>query len=376
MENYVELLNHLIELKKTKKEANKIERKQFIEAWKAMLSSEGYSSKAEGYLYKGFTYCGALPLRDYIKNSEDSISALKAVFSGKRYGENCTSTVPLLFHLLALFLNEKKADPNIISLIINKVPAALKNKEKRLYGQADRAFKKYMLDEMHTETLPDIQLLRDNGLESKNFDEFIKLFDEIISMMKIDRFSKKCQQNINLLQGWLHSNYEENPVDVPVNAAKHLVEKLEKTGNNTDHAVKAENADKTIKEGAQLEACKGELKKVRKELKELKEQSKDFEQQKALVAKLKQELLKYEEEQKRLDGLLIRKEDKIKDLRKNLDLAKLNEQELQRQATELEQEIKEYQGRIEWTKRNCEYKIKAAFNRLGADLRIEYGSVI
>ena len=61
MDNYAEVLKYLIELKKKQKEPNKLERDQFTEAWTALLRNEGYSALAEEYLYRGFTYCGAVP---------------------------------------------------------------------------------------------------------------------------------------------------------------------------------------------------------------------------------------------------------------------------------------------------------------------------
>lgn len=211
MDNYVEVLKYLIELKKTKKEPNRLERDQFTEAWNTLLRNEGYSALAEEYLYKGFTYCGAAPLKIYIKNSEDRIAALNTIFAGKMYGENCASTVPILFHLLTLFLNEKNADEAIVSLLIRRIPSALKNKEGKIYGQADRALKKYILDDLHSETLPPFGGLIDNGLKVIFAKEFVAVFDEIFAGMKSDGFSKKCIRNIKLLQEWMHPVVQESP---------------------------------------------------------------------------------------------------------------------------------------------------------------------
>ena len=57
MENCKEKLNYLLDLKKTKKEPNKIERDQFSCAWENLVVEEDYSDDAEYYLYNGFTYC-------------------------------------------------------------------------------------------------------------------------------------------------------------------------------------------------------------------------------------------------------------------------------------------------------------------------------
>ena len=78
----------------------------------------------------------------FIRNSEDPLTKLDKFFSGKLYGTNCASTVPILFHLFTLMLNEKNRNMVLISEVIRRVPSALKNKEGKKYGQAGRSLKK------------------------------------------------------------------------------------------------------------------------------------------------------------------------------------------------------------------------------------------
>ena len=204
MENCKEKLNYLLDLKKTNKEPNKIERDQFSCAWENLVVEEDYSDDAEYYLYNGFTYCGATPLYRFIRNSEDPLTKLDKFFSGKLYGTNCASTVPILFHLFTLMLNEKNRNMVLISEVIRRVPSALKNKEGKKYGQAGRSLKKYVLDELRVCEMPDFREMIESGLTYVCVKDFIENLDEIIEGLPYDGYSQKCQKNIEVLRTWMH----------------------------------------------------------------------------------------------------------------------------------------------------------------------------
>ena len=381
MDNYVEVLKYLIELKKTKKEPNRMERDQFTEAWNALLCNEGYSVLAEEYLYKGFTYCGAAPLKNYIKNSEDRIAALNTIFNGKMYGENCASTVPVLFHLLTLFLNERTADETIISMIIRRIPGALKNKEGKIYGQADRALKKYILDDLHTEALPPFCNLIDKGLKAIFAKEFVAAFDEIFAGMKSDGFSKKCIKNIKLLQEWMHPTVQEAPSGEEIKA-----EEPPKTEGNVI-VVKNEEAEAihvektpentietTAQNVAEAESFGNDALELRLEdaKKQIETKSVELEEQKALSLSLKQQLSDITNEKKHLEEIASARETRITRLSAELNTARSTIEKMEQQIAQLELELQERMKMMEALSRDRAKQSDEAFNRLASKLRIEY----
>lgn len=381
MDNYVEVLKYLIELKKTKKEPNRLERDQFTEAWNTLLRNEGYSALAEEYLYKGFTYCGAAPLKNYIKNSEDRITALSTILNGKMYGENCASTVPILFHLLTLFLNEKTADEAIISLLIKRIPAALKNKEGKIYGQADRALKKYILDDLHSEILPPLGGLIDNGLKAIFVKEFVAVFDEIFAGMKSDGFSKKCIKNIKLLQEWMHPVVQESPVrddikiketasaegDITIGKTEgsEIVPAKKESENTTEitseNVTVAEPSDSNIFE-SRLEEAKKQIEAINAEL----------EKQKALASSLRQQLADVTSERNRLGEIASVREARLSGLSSELLASKSTIEKLEQRVAQLEMELQERMKMMEALSRDRAKQSDEAIHRLASKLKVEY----
>ena len=205
MENCVERLNYLIALKKTKKDANKLERDEFFYSWIGLIERDGFSEQVEGFLYNGFTYCGAKPLKEYMKKQDSQVDILRKLFQGKLYGENCASTTQILIHLLALSINESQKDLDVIATIIHKIPSALRNKEGKIYGQFDRTVKKYFLDEIRPDAeFPDFVCLVEHGLEYSNAVSFGKQMLLIIENMDIAKFSNKCKANIDKVKKWIN----------------------------------------------------------------------------------------------------------------------------------------------------------------------------
>jgi len=221
MEPYIQKLDYLLELKKTKKDPNSIESSQFAQAWKELCEKEGYSARSESYLYKGLIFRGAAPLKDYMKDSGKDLEVLQQVFTGKEYGINCATTSTVLFHLLALYLDMKNLNLQIVVEIIRKIPAGLKNKEGKFYGQAWRPLKKYLLERLHCEQLPAWNVLFEAGLKPEEAKEFCDSIWAILNSMPDLKFSKKCQNNIKLLQIWMKEFIEpEQPEEAKKDAPK------------------------------------------------------------------------------------------------------------------------------------------------------------
>lgn len=203
MEIYIEKLENLISSKK--KEPNRFERDEFENAWLKLAEAEGFSLKAEKYLYTGLRFCSVKPFKDYMKKQGDMMECLKQLYTGKFYGDNCASTIQILFHMLALTLNELPERLDIIISLIQHIPYALRNKEGKIYGQADRVVKKYFLDELLPDThFPEICVLMENGLTKSAALNFAKRVIDIISSIDTTKCSTRCCNNIECIKKWLN----------------------------------------------------------------------------------------------------------------------------------------------------------------------------
>ncbi len=369
MDNYKEVLEYLIDLKKTKKEPNRIERDQFTEAWQCLVAAEGYSEQADSFLYNGFTYCGASVIKHYIKNSDDQVAALREVFSGKMYGKNCASTVPVLFHLFTLLMNEKHPDLLLISEIIKRLPSALKNKEGKIYGQADRALKKYILDDLHCDELPCLADFLNKGLKQAFVNDFVSAIDEILSGMKSDGFSKKCLRNIQLIQKWLHPVVtEEGMAGQEVNAAVETCSKEKVDDSSASQEASPEETEQPALP-SEIDIYKEKLDEASREMDGLRA---EIEKQRNLANMLKQQLAEANAEKVRISELAGARETRIFALTEELSNARKNLKKLQEQVEQLEKELQERMIMVEALSRDRAKQSDEAFNRLASKLKIEY----
>ena len=71
MDNCKEVLEYLIELKKTKKEPNRFERDQFVEAQQKLVAEAGNSEEVDYYLFGGFRSGGGSVVKSNFKHNED-----------------------------------------------------------------------------------------------------------------------------------------------------------------------------------------------------------------------------------------------------------------------------------------------------------------
>ena len=88
--NCVDTLEYLLKIKseKKKKEPSRIERDEFCSAWVKLAVREGYSERAERYLYNGVSFGGAKPFKEYIDQIENKEQGLQSFFVGNMYGTN------------------------------------------------------------------------------------------------------------------------------------------------------------------------------------------------------------------------------------------------------------------------------------------------
>lgn len=203
MENYIDKLDELISLKRKKgKKVTKGESEQFYTLWTELANAEGFSMNSEVYLYDGFIYCGAKPFKDYIMKTEDPFNMLTALFSGSMFGKDCLITFKLLMHLLALLLNDKEADSQLICPIIERLPAASFNKEKKQIVDAPKILIRYFVNELDI----NIQFPPLSTLETKPIiiNEFVALFEQLFTKVNAEQWPNDNLKIIIAIDKWLH----------------------------------------------------------------------------------------------------------------------------------------------------------------------------
>lgn len=227
MENYITKLEYLINLKK--KEPAKLERDDFEHTWKQLVQETGFTPEAEKYLYSGLRFCSAKPFKDYMK-TRDMMGALRELYSGKLFGDNCASTIQILYHLLALSINEFPDRLDVIGSLIQHIPSALLNKEGKIYGQAGRVIKKYFLDEIKSDAeIPTFVTLIDNGLNAGIAVDFANKLKTIIDGMDSDKFSKRCKDNMAKIFLWINP-----PKDTRSHESENILEHKEVSDEESD----------------------------------------------------------------------------------------------------------------------------------------------
>lgn len=230
----VDTLEYLLKIKseKKKKDPSKIERDQFYAAWVKLASSEGYSERAERYLYNGVSYCGAKPFKQYVDQLENKEQGLQLFFAGKMYGNNAETTFRLLTNLFALLLSDKKT-AHLASAVIMRFPHACYNKDKKRLGNIEGILLNYFFAELapNAELIP----LAEMSVKRPIFiTDFISAME--ISLEKIDtsKLSKNKVSNIAKVQKWIEEYQKTKVVDV--NAEEVPADSVEYASAN-DHPI-------------------------------------------------------------------------------------------------------------------------------------------
>ena len=206
--NCVDTLEYLLKIKseKKKKEPSKIERDQFCAAWVRLAASEGYSERAERYLYNGVSYCGAKPFKEYIDQLENKEQGLQSFFAGKMYGTNAETTFRLLAHLFALLLNDKKSR-HLVSVIIMRFPHACFNKDKKRLGNIESILLKYFFAELDPNAC--FVPLAEIGVKKPVFIvDFISAMEAALAKIDPIGLSKSKVANIEKVKQWIEEYHQ------------------------------------------------------------------------------------------------------------------------------------------------------------------------
>lgn len=216
MENKnIDTLEYLLTLRKSrskekkKAEPSKLERDQFYEAWTKLVADEGYSARAEKYLYDCSAYCGAKPFKSYLDHCEDRNDAMNRYFKGEMYGVNSEVTFRLLAHLLALLMNDKKSW-DLVPAIIKKFPDACINKEKKRLGTLSKTMDKYFFAALDIKGV--LPPLSEMDLKPIFLKEFIETMSSVLAEVNRDGLAKNKIINIEKTEVWIES-YRQVPVN-------------------------------------------------------------------------------------------------------------------------------------------------------------------
>jgi len=211
----ISILDDLMKAKSEKKKKGPTaqQKKQFLEAWTELTAEEGFSKRAEWYLYEGFAFCGAEPFDAWLNREVDSDQALRSLFTGMAYGKDKNATFRILTHLLVLLLN-RNADQNVLVPVIERLPEASLNKERKRSGNAEKTMEKYFFAELN----PEITLRPLAAMKTKKvfLNEFCEMMLSIIGNIKqTENLKKRVAVNISKVETWISDYYSslENKVE-------------------------------------------------------------------------------------------------------------------------------------------------------------------
>lgn len=295
-------INSLL-LSKKSKDLNAVESKRFTESWKHLVLCEGFSDRAEALLYNCYSSCGASPLYQYLASSEKCLDELLCFYRGKLYRVNSTKTSSLLFHLLALSLNSSNGSSenlDMISSLLDHIPPALKNKEKKLDGNAGVILRKWFLSKLDSSVnLPSFAILQEHGLHKFMIDDFANVINQIMTKEKdFKTCSPTVAQNAVNVQQWLNEMVEpvpsgesedkssvaddKNPEPETTKTEKQSGKKCEQDSGDIELRELRQKIDSLQEEkqnlSNQLSSCQGELQRCQRRLSQKSLTLKDTEQ--------------------------------------------------------------------------------------------------
>lgn len=200
------IIENLLKISK-KSNAPKDKKEEFCDQYLELLKAEGYTEKSERYILEGFTFEGALPIAEFLVplNSEERIKFLQTVMSGKRYKNNEKGfAFKFSVNILCRTLNLFPDDSSVIMALIKEIPKNAKNKEGKLYGDAEITIRNYFVKTFEpTKRLTPLYELQGNEHFTKNFRDFINTY-----ISKMNSESSHPLGHLSELNKWLNPTPE------------------------------------------------------------------------------------------------------------------------------------------------------------------------
>lgn len=375
MENYIEILDKLVESKKNKGgKITKKDRELYSEAWTSLIKNEGrFTERAEKYFYDGLVYTGSKPLVQWILGEKDKHKALKDFLSGTRFGKDTSITFRALVSILANLLSSNLNDNTILCPIIKLIPIQSKNKDKKIIGDAHRIFLRNFVNTIKFPvSCPRLQAL---GLNHGYISDFVSLIDELLARIKSMELTEKELAVIGEIIEWIHpelnsSKQVEDSTSINDNIAQEKYHNKDKV-----------NSDQTTDEQVDLFQKLDDLLKqacvVNNALKVLNDNEKKSASEE--IAKLKQEIeaLKHQNDllnksNKNLKSIISDNEKTISSLNYDKDILNKDIVKLKTVIVAKDSEISERNSMMDALIRDRNKQQDEQINRIASSLKIDY----
>ena len=197
--NY-DTLDELIKIPQ-KTDAGKEKKKSFKNELINLLNEEGYTKRAEDYLYSGFLLAEASPFYEYIKNKDNKYEIYRELAKGEKFNSDKQTTIKLELNLLALFINEGNFETNIIRDILISLPDLSINSESKRFKDLSKFIEKAYINVIHNDVkYPDINEI---GLTELTVQRLIDMFKEAFSTYEFQ--NEHILEKSNKLFNWINS---------------------------------------------------------------------------------------------------------------------------------------------------------------------------
>lgn len=180
MEDYAAILKDLINTQK-KSSPSLTNKNKFHDSWLNLAKLEGFTERAEKYLYDGLNFCGAATLKEYLAQADKPEEELAKFFSGTLYSANKAGAFRLVINLIALYLNDGDK-PQRISALLSEIPKISRNKDGKIWGNANKIFAKYFLDALNADAK--LVPLSTLNVSPKILEDFTKMLADAIQGVK------------------------------------------------------------------------------------------------------------------------------------------------------------------------------------------------
>ncbi len=351
---------------------------KFCQEYRKLLDEEGYTQRAEQYLFDGFSYMQRVKIDviyQYIASQEDKIDIYKKVIGGKRYSdlENSNDSRKkfiLLLQLLVDFLVDNRDEKVIISDIIKRLPGlSLTSKKTRLHNYEDEMNKRFF---SHFKEIASSESINDLELElnEQDLENFQKLIVDAINDKKFDVNADLPQKVLT----WVMCADEVNEASSDNVEDIDVTEKIEETDVTDLHNGNQQNSESKNSD------IQDEIERLNKEISGLKKGNGTLDRkcQELFHAKLNVE--------KTLDEMINTlkvTEQKLEDKVTELLDEKSHSMELTQRIKELEEKMNRKQEEISARKESgamigadFEKKYNVFVNRLASKLQSEYSDFL
>ena len=358
--------------------ASKTDSEKFCKEYRKLLDEEGYTQRAEQYLFDGFSYMQSTKtdvIYQYIASQENKIDIYKKIIGGKRYSnlENSNDSRKkfiLLLQLLVDFLVDNRDEKLIISDIIKRLPGlSLTSKKTRLHNYEDEMNKRFF---SHFKEIASSESINDLELElnEQDLENFQKLIVDAINDKKFDVNADLPQKVLT----WVMCADEVNEASSDNVEDIDVTEKIEETDVTDLHNGNQQNSESKNSD------IQDEIERLNKEISGLKKGNGTLDRkcQELFHAKLNVE--------KTLDEMINTlkvTEQKLEDKVTELADEKSHSMELTQRIKELEEKMNRKQEEISARKESgamigadFEKKYNVFVNRLASKLQSEYSDFL